>query len=151
MIQIKKSPTADTRTCDHTKVTRDQLIESSRRHILDVIDGMRFFEDKMVVAGQVHDRDKLDGIDQFHADFATGFKQQVWYENHKRVSRHHLDKPEAVPEDVSLVDVIEHVVDCVMAGLARSGEVTPLELPDELLQRAFHNTVELLKANVTVK
>ena len=48
------------------------------------------------------------------------------------------------------MDVIEHVVDCVMAGMARSGSVYDLDLPDELLQRALKNTVELLKANVQV-
>lgn len=42
------------------------------------------------------------------------------------------------------------IENCVMAGMARSGEVYPLELPDELLQRAFQNTVELLKSNVEV-
>ena len=36
MIKVKKSPTADTRTCDVTKVTKEQLRESSISHIRDV-------------------------------------------------------------------------------------------------------------------
>lgn len=35
--------------------------------------------------------------------------------------------------------------------MARSGSVYELKLSDELLQRAFRNTTELLKAQVVVK
>jgi hypothetical protein len=38
-----------------------------------------------------------------------------------------------------------------MAGMARSGSVYPLSLPPELLERAFQNTVSLLKENVRVE
>jgi hypothetical protein len=44
----------------------------------------------------------------------------------------------------------EYVADCVMAGMARSGDVYALEASDELLRRAFENTVVLLKSQVTV-
>ncbi len=43
LIEIKKSPTADTRTCDVTKVERQQLLDSSRQHIADVAKAMPFF------------------------------------------------------------------------------------------------------------
>ena len=51
---------------------------------------------------------------------------------------------------VNLLDVIEYISDCVMAGMARSGSVYGPEMPPELLERAFKNTVELLKAEVVV-
>lgn len=35
--------------------------------------------------------------------------------------RHHLLS--RTPEDVNLVDVFEYIADCVMAGMARTGEV----------------------------
>jgi hypothetical protein len=38
-----------------------------------------------------------------------------------------------------------------MAGMGRSGSVYELKLPDELLQRAFKNTTDLLKSQVIVK
>ena len=38
-----------------------------------------------------------------------------------------------------------------MAGMGRSGSVYPLRLSPELLERAFQNTVELLKAQVVVR
>jgi RecG-like helicase len=43
------------------------------------------------------------------------------------------------------------IADCVMAGMARSGSVYPLELPTDVLVRAFQNTVELLKSKVVVE
>ena len=150
MIQIKSSPTADTRTCDVSTVTKDTLIESSKQHINDVDHGLGFFVQMIIKAAEKHDADKLTDIDRFYADFQTGFKVTEWWENHKKISRHHLGKPEGVPSDVNLVDVLEMIVDCVMAGMARSGSVYPLEISDELLQRAFGNTVELLKQNVEV-
>jgi uncharacterized protein with von Willebrand factor type A (vWA) domain len=81
----------------------------------------------------------------------TGFKQTGWYDNHRKIHRHHLDKADGVPPDVNLLDVLEHIADCVMAGMGRSGTVYDMKLPDELLQRALRNTVELLKAQVVVK
>ena len=58
---------------------------------------------------------------------------------------------DGVPADVNLIDVLDFISDCVMAGMARSGSVYPLKLSPELLERAFQNTVELLKANVSVE
>jgi len=149
-IVIRKSPTADTRTCDWSKVTREQLRDASNQHIRDVRLGMQFFEQMIYDTAVNHDFDKLDNLDQFHADFQTGFKQTGWWDNHRKVNRHHLDKPDGVPDDVNLIDVIEHIVDCVMAGMARSGSVYELKLPEEVLQRAFANTVEMLKKEVYV-
>lgn len=150
MIQINKSHTADTRTCDFANTTKETLLASSRQHIGDVVKALAFFSGKITEAAGEHDYDKLTTIDWFHADFITGFKQTGWWDNHRRIHRHHIDKADGVPEDVNLLDVLEHIADCVMAGMARSGSVYELKLSDELLQRAFANTVKLLKENVAV-
>lgn len=150
MIVISPSPTADTRTCDVSKVSREQLLESSQQHIADVSKGLAFFAARLTEAAGVHDYDKLSAIDWFYEDFKTKFEQTGWWDNHRKIHRHHLNMEDGVPEDVNLVDVIEFIVDCVMAGMARSGEVYPLELSDELLQKAFQNTAELLERNVKV-
>ena len=150
MIQIQKSPTADTRTCDFTSVSKQQLLDSSEMHIDDVRKGMAFFMASLFVAGRDHDHDKITGIDQFHADFVTGFKQTGWWDEHRKINRHHLLQPDGVPTDVNLVDVLDMIVDCVMAGMARSGSVYPLEIPPAVLMTAFKNTVELLKRQVEV-
>jgi hypothetical protein len=80
----------------------------------------------------------------------TGFKQTGWWDNHRKIHRHHLAQEDGIPADVNLLDVLEYIADCVMAGMARSGSVYDLAMPPELLERAFKNTVELLKAEVEV-
>lgn len=150
MILIKPSPTADTRTCDFANVDKDTLLNSSIQHIADVHEGLRYFESLIRKASDNHDFDKLADIDGFHRDFITGFKQTEWWDKHRILNRHHLNAEDGIRDDVNLIDVLDFIVDCVMSGMARSGEVYPLELSCQLLQKAFNNTVELLKKNVLV-
>lgn len=150
MIEIKKSATADTRSCDYKNVTKEQLLLSSKQHINDIEKGAKFFSDMIEFSAMIHDHDKIWNIDQFHEDFITGFKQTIWWDNHRQVNRHHLLAPDGVPDDVNLIDVLDMIIDCVMAGLARTGHVYPLEIDPDVLMRAFNNTVELLKENVKV-
>lgn len=151
MIFIKKSETADTRTCDFANVSKETLLASSRQHIGDVVKALAFFSGKLNEAAGEHDYDKLTAIDWFHADFVTGFKQTGWWDTHRRIHRHHLGIPDGVPKDVNLLDVLEYIADCVMAGMARNGTLYELKLSDILLQKAFQNTVTLLKSKVFVR
>lgn len=143
-IYIKPSPTADTRTCDWSKVSRDQLLHSSIQHKYDIAQALGLFQLMLTEAAVRHDFDKLTDIGSFHADFATGFKQTGWWDRHRKINRHHLTEADGIPEDVDLIDVLDYIADCCMAGLARSGSVYELHLPNELLQRAFQNTKKLL-------
>lgn len=150
MIKIPKSQTADTRTCDYAKVDIKTLRQSSYQHIMDVYNGLEFFKRMITAAAMDHDYDKIQNLREFHADFITGFKEHSWWDKHKKLSRHHLLEDAGIPEDVNLVDVLEMIVDCVMAGMARSGSVYPLEIKIDVLIKAFQNTVELLKKNVEI-
>lgn len=150
MIQISPSPTADTRTCDFTKVSKEQLLESSEQHILDIQQALTFFVSKISEASDHHDTDKITDIDGFHADFVTGFKEHSWWDRHRQLNRHHLNESDGIPDDVNLIDVLDFIADCVMSGMARSGSVYPLHLSPNLLELAFQNTVELLKSEVEV-
>jgi hypothetical protein len=150
MIQIQKSATADTRTCDYANTTKATLLDSSRQHIGDVVKALAFFSQKLIEAAGEHDYDKLTDIDQFHSDFVSGFEQTGWWDNHRRIHRHHLSQEDGIPSDVNLIDVLEYISDCVMAGMARSGSVYELTLPEDVLERAFKNTVDLLKSRVVV-
>jgi hypothetical protein len=150
MIRVHKSPTADTRTCDFAHVSKETLYASSVQHIDDVQRGLDFFRECLTHALITHDADKLTDIDGFHADFVTGFAQTGWWDRHRHLNRHHLNMADGVRDDVNLIDVLDFIADCVMAGMARSGSVYPLELPSELLEKAFQNTVTLLKAHVVV-
>lgn len=150
MIEIKESKTADTRTCNVAEVSKETLIASTEQHIRDVAMGLEFWVELLGIAATMHDHDKLSNIDEFYGDFQTNFERTVWWENHKKVNRHHLFAAEGVPDDVNLIDVLELITDCVMAGMARSGSVYDLELDPAVLQKAFKNTVELLKKEVKV-
>lgn len=151
MIVINKSETADTRTCDFANTSKETLLASSHQHIDDVRKALWFFDGLLGKASDVHDHDKISDIDGFHRDFLTGFKQTEWWDKHRKLNRHHLMQEDGVPEDVNLIDVLDMIADCVMAGMARSGSVYELNLPPVVLEKAFRNTVELLKANVRVK
>jgi hypothetical protein len=150
MIEIQQSQTADTRTCDYANVSKETLLASSKQHIGDVGKALAFFRDELYKADIRHDTDKITDIDTFHRDFVTGFQQTEWWDRHRQLNRHHLTAADGVRDDVNLIDVLDFIADCVMAGMARSGSVYPLNLPPELLEKAFQNTVELLKANVRV-
>lgn len=149
-IFIHPSPTADTRTCDVSKVTQTQLEQSSLAHISDVRLGLEMWQQLLLHAANTHDRDKLTNIDWFYDDFQSGFERHGWWDQHRKVSRHHLAESDGVPENVNLIDVLEYITDCVMAGMARSGSVRPIDLDPKTLQKAFRNTVQLLLDNVVV-
>lgn len=151
MIRIRKSSTADTRTCDFANTSKATLYASSVQHIGDVRCALDYFRSALRRASERHDADKLTDIDGFHADFVTGFKQTGWWDRHRRLNRHHLMQADGVPPDVDLIDVLDFIADCVMAGMARSGSVYPLQLSPELLERAFQNTVEQLKAQIVME
>lgn len=150
MIQIHSSPTADTRSCDPATVTKPQLLGSSLQHIADVGKALAFFSGLLTEKASVHDYDKLTDIDWFHSNFLTGFKEAEWWDHHRKIHRHHLAHEDGIPADVNLLDILEYIADCVMAGKARTGEVYPLKFTPELLENAFKNTVALLCENVEV-
>jgi hypothetical protein len=151
MIKIGKSQTADTRTCDFANVTKETLLASSKQHIQDVREAHQFFSRKIAEAMLAHDTDKITDIDGFHRDFVTGFKQTTWWDAHRRLNRHHLTEADGIPDDVNLIDVLDFIADCVMAGMARSGSVRPLTIEPTVLQRAFENTARLLESQVVVE
>lgn len=152
-IIIKKSPNADSRTAKEG-FSIEELEASTINHISDVEKALLRFELMLSAAGQLHDFTKRAYLEEFYDALVTkepgeDVKDSKWYQMHVHRERHHLLSN--APDDVNLVDVLEYIADGVMAGLARSGEVYDMTLPDEMLQKAFTNTVELLKRQVTVQ
>ena len=152
MIQIRQSKTADSRTSSYEEVSKHTLYESSKQHIGDVKKGLQFLQALLDNAADIHDHDKLSDIDGFHRDFVKGFEppNTTWWQKHKQVNRHHVNDPAGVPRGVNLIDILEMVVDHVMAGKGRSGEVRIGTLPPEVLADALENTYKLLIDNVEV-
>ena len=150
-IIIYKSPSADTRSAKGD-VSKDELLSSTLSHILDVQNVGGFLADRFKEQISNHDHTKIDYLDEFFADFTSGkkgaeFKKLPWWEKHM-TERHHLN--DSVPEDVNLIDVLEMVVDCTVAGLARSGEVYDISIPSDVLTKAINNTKQLIIDNTEI-
>lgn len=154
MITIKKSTCADTRSCDWSKVTEEQLLQQSKQHINDVKEAIGYLSCCLMAVSGKHDWTKISFIEDFHKDFSNGFngdENQGWYRSHKRLERHHLEAEDGIRDDVNLIDVLECIADCVMAGMGRSGTVRPSNISDETLRKALNNTVDLLASQVVVE
>ena len=149
MIKIIKTPDADSRSTDGT-MTIGSLQSATATHMDHVSKGLNYFADMLKTAGKNHDHTKAEDMEGFYEALLSGkIKKSKWYKKHITKERHHLIAN--VPDDVNLIDIFEHLVDCVMAGTARSGEIYGIELPDEVLQKAHKNTVELLKKQIKVE
>ena len=151
MITIKKSQTADSRTCDYANVTKEQLLAATNSHLTDIKKGFEFFIYKMMEQQARHDLTKLSYLDDFHRNFITGFKERDWWDLHQEKERHHFNDPKYIPKDVNLIDVIDQIIDGVMAGMARSGAYRQEHISPELLKTAYENTVKMLLTEVVVE
>lgn len=149
MIRVRKSHNADTRTADDN-VTKEMLKNDTLSHMEDVKNGCKFIADKLIDAGNNHDYTKIKYLDDFYNDFISRkkggeFKKLGWFQKHLQ-ERHHLN--DKVPNDVNLIDVMEMVIDCCVAGMARSGEVYDIEIDDQILRDAVQNTKNLIIKNI---
>lgn len=147
MIKIHKNPNGDTRTAPKD-VTFEEFAEANDSHISDVRRVLQYLGKVLEFAGESHDYTKKSYELEFYNDFkdtlenGSNFVEGDWYTLHIYMERHHLLS--RCPDDVDLLDVIEMIVDCVCAGKARSGEVRPLEISDDILKLAVENTVKLV-------
>lgn len=149
-IIIEKTPNADTRTAT-IPLTRDILLEGSLAHICHVKNGIAYFKDMLDDSAKKHDWTKIEYIDEFFADAQSGakgdaFKNLRWFKRHVTTERHHVN--DFCHDDINLIDILERVADITMAGMSRSGNVYTDELPADILQRAYKNTILMLKENI---
>lgn len=151
MIYIKKSPTADSRTCDFSKVTKEQLLESTILHLSDIKKGFDFFIFLMMRQSSNHDLTKISHIDDFYRNFKTGFKEIDWWELHQEKERHHFNNEKFIQDDVNLIDVLDQIIDGVMAGMARNGQYRQEKISPDLLLKAYENTIKLLLNEIVVE
>lgn len=150
-IKILKSTDADTRTAKG-EVSKEELLKCTKSHIQDVNNVGNMLMEMFIEQIKRHDHTKIDNIDEFLNDFNTrytgyAFKQLPWWQIHK-TERHHLN--DSVPDDVNLLDVLEMVIDCTVAGLARKGSVYDITIPNDVLVRAINNTKDLIINNTEV-
>lgn len=153
MIIIERNPNGDTRTAPKN-ISFEQFQKANDMHRADVRAVMKYLAYLVHRAGLMHDYTKKSDEELFYENFlstmnnGTNFVEDEWYQLHVNKERHHLLS--RCPEDVNLIDVLEMIVDCTCAGLARSGEVRNLEISTDILERAVKNTVNLIVREVDV-
>jgi hypothetical protein len=155
-IIIKKAPTFDeTATNEEFK---DFQFSGTYMHITDVQKGCLFIANKIIEAGIKHDDTKMTMVDvdilveERTADIE--FKNSNWHKSHIKNNRHHFHQLDECPDDYNLIDVIESLVDCVMAVKARRGQTAKMStnyINPELLAKAFKNTIEMLENEIIVE
>lgn len=148
-IEIKHNTLGDTRVA--TKVPTFREFENANRdHVNDVMNMIRELADDIIQRGSNHDFTKMyePSKSLFYRELCAkiegktdSFVDGEWYPMHCKEERHHIN--EYCPEDVNLIDVLEMIVDCVCAGMARSGNVYPVEISSDILQEAVKNTVQM--------
>lgn len=153
---IKKNTLGDTRTAERMP-TKYEFDRSNSLHIDDVKRLAESFCDEMITRISHHDWTKMSEpyatifYGNMKANIEDGkepFEDMEWYKLHVNAERHHLN--DRVPDDVDLIDVVEMLVDCVSAGMARSGSVYDVTVPDDVLQKAVANTVKKMIDAVVV-
>lgn len=130
--------------------TQEDILQQTRMHIGDVSKGLSQLGKQLMARGDIHDHTKMSGIKDFHSELITDFKTDAWWKKHKATERHHLQDDDGVRENVNLLDVVECVVDCVMAGMARGGDLRKMEIPSKVLQKAVQNMADQLAKDVVV-
>lgn len=151
-VLIEKAVNADTRS--NEVLSYAAVLRDTYKHI----DGVRIVMDNVCAflknKAMIHDWTKIEYFDEFYDAFLAtkdrdvDFKALPWWQIHLN-ERHHLN--EHCPDDVNLFDILEMLVDCVVAGKARTGEVFPVKLSDEILQKAIKNTIKELTDSIIVE
>jgi hypothetical protein len=134
-----------------TDITKEELLDGTYDHVCDVRNGIDFLIEQLTHIKEVHDSSKFAHKDMFYNGFTNDLHNGEWSVFHQRAERHHLYNKKYTPQDVNLLDVLEYVVDGVMAGLSRRGEYREAKISNEVLQKAFNNTIKLLTDHIEVR
>jgi hypothetical protein len=155
--KIKKNNLGDTRTADRCP-TFTEFNRANEDHANEVKEMMRNIGEEIREAGRHHDYTKLwePNRSLFYRELCAkiegkidSFEDGEWYPMHCRTERHHINNH--CQDDVNLIDVLEMICDCVCAGMARSGNVYPVNISSEILQKAVKNTVEMCIKSVEIE
>ena len=155
-LKIHRNTNGDSRVA--TKVpTFSEFNDSNFEHCENVRIMMINFSKDIQAQGGKHDWTKIEEPyrSMFYRDMCNAiegrmkFEDGEWSKLHYATERHHLLRN--VPNDVNLIDVIEMIADCVCAGMARSGEVRPLEIDEFILMKAIDNTVKLMAESIELQ
>lgn len=153
-VKMTRNSNGDTRHATHVP-TIAEFNKANELHRRDVEKLVERFCALLEKSSKRHDWSKVEEPyrSMFYRDMVATmegrmqFEDGEWYRLHyENLERHHLLRH--VPDDVDLFDVIEMVCDCVSAGMARCGEVRPIEIADGVFQKALENTVKILQNEI---
>ena len=156
IVKMERNCLGDTRTATHMP-TREEFREANWSHKDDVLNLAIAFATELRSRVGNHDWTKVQApYDEMFYELMRStiedgaeFMDGEWARLHYDVlERHHLSRH--CPSDVTLFDVLEMLFDCVSAGMTRSGSVYPIEISNEILQKAVSNTVDYLVKHVEV-
>ena len=156
IVKMERNCLGDTRTATHMP-TREEFREANWSHKDDVLNLAVAFATELRSRVGNHDWTKVQApYDEMFYDLmkstieeGADFMDGEWARLHYDVlERHHLSRH--CPNDVTLFDVLEMLFDCVSAGMTRSGSVYPIDISDEILQKAVSNTIDYLVKHIEV-
>ena len=158
-IIVHKNTNGDSRVAKKVP-TIDEFQYANREHIRDVSKMMDSCCAQLHAKAEMHDWTKTSEPYQtmFYNDLCKTIRGEMefmsgeWAQQHYYINeRHHLSQ--SAPDDVNMFDVIEMLCDCAVAGKARHDEsdIYPPTISDEILQKAFKNTFDLLLDAITVR
>lgn len=159
MIFVKKSKYPDSGVTGAAEASKQDLVSDAVQHREDVRNAVSWLVKELNKRITVHDYTKIRDpeSDMYFQAFneaavkKVSFKSAPWYALHVLMERHHLLARE--PKDVDLLDVLEFIADIVTANKARGREDLSRiasAMPEDLLYRAFRNTVDKLNAIMVV-
>ena len=157
-IVIHKNTNGDSRVAKK-EPTIDEFRYANLEHIDDVNKIMEKVCDRLKIQAIQHDWTKVTEPYQtmFYNDLCKSVRGEMnftdgeWAHQHYDINeRHHLSK--SSPDDVNMFDVMEMLCDCAVAGKARNEmDVYCPTVSDEVLQKAFRNTFDILVNAIEVK
>jgi len=157
-IKIARTLKCDTRSGNIANVSDKDVLIDTLKHkyaVKVVYDGLFKMGSRQI---SIHDFTKIELLEMFADALRSGaindeFREIYWFkEIHAKKERHHLN--DFCPDDVNLIDVIEMIIDCVVAYLARrtpeNNEFRDITISNDILQKAIKNTSKLLLDNIEV-
>lgn len=146
-VEITRTPLLSTRGEGDPNTDPADLLKEVQAHITAVQSLSNTLAEELKEQAKNHDATKHEHLKDYTKDYSTrgDGKAHWWSEVHNQTERHHL--PDTI-DDLTIVDLAEHICDTVAAGLARDGVYKPERLDPELLQRIVDNTAQHL-INIT--
>ena len=148
-IVLKDTSKGDSRTSGGSP-SLDDVLTATRIHQVEVDETMTFLADELKFMGRMHDWTKTENFEKEYGWLVTkdikdgDFLASDWWWKHLTLERHHVK--DYAHLDVNLLDVLEFIVDRVVAEKGRAGRINMnyLDLDPLVLVRAYYNTIKLL-------